>query len=115
MRDVAVKHGGNSGSSRPSNDIFAGRRLWPGIANFARHAKSNRKWPTPARSAQDTIARRANRQITVQPLLQKYFGSLFTQITSSSLAIPHPQEGRIAIVTDVGRGMRWTRQCQAGK
>jgi hypothetical protein len=23
-------------------------------------------------------------------------------------AIPHPQEGRIAIVTDVGRGMRWT-------
>ena len=26
----------------------------------------------------------------------------------SSLAIPPPHEGRIAIVTDVGRGMRWT-------
>jgi hypothetical protein len=25
-------------------------------------------------------------------------------------AIPFPEEGRIAIVTDVGRGMRWTRQ-----
>jgi hypothetical protein len=24
-------------------------------------------------------------------------------------AVPHPQEGRIAIVTDVGRGMRWPR------
>jgi hypothetical protein len=45
----------------------------------------------------------------VQPPLQKYFGVLFTQITSLSVAIPHPQEGRIAIVTDVGRGMRWTQ------
>jgi hypothetical protein len=25
--------------------------------------------------------------------------------------IPRPQEGRIAIVTDVGRGMRWTQRC----
>ena len=24
--------------------------------------------------------------------------------------VPHPQEGRFAIVTDVGRGMRWTRR-----
>jgi hypothetical protein len=28
-------------------------------------------------------------------------------------AIPHPLEGRIAIVTDVGCGMRWTRQRRA--
>jgi hypothetical protein len=40
----------------------------------------------------------------VQPLLQKYFGSLSTQITCLFPVIPHPQEGRIAIVTDVGRG-----------
>jgi len=40
----------------------------------------------------------------VQPLLQKYFGSLQTQITCLFPVIPHPQEGRIAIVTDVGRG-----------
>src|SRR6185437_12467713 len=47
--------------------------------------------------------------LCVQPSSQKYFGVLFTQITSTSIAIPHPQEGRIAIVTDVGRGRRWTR------
>ena len=47
--------------------------------------------------------------VRVQPSSQKYSGVLFTQITSTSIAIPHPQEGRIAIVTDVGRGRRWTR------
>jgi hypothetical protein len=45
----------------------------------------------------------------VQPFSQKYSGSLLTQITSTTIAIPHPREGRFAIVTDVGRGMRWTR------
>jgi hypothetical protein len=38
----------------------------------------------------------------VQSSLQKYSCSLLTQITSISFAIPHPQEGRIAIVTDAG-------------
>ena len=32
------------------------------------------------------------------------------QITSIFSPIPPPQEGRIAIVTDVGSGMRWTRR-----
>jgi len=27
-------------------------------------------------------------------------------------AVPLPQEGRFAIVTDVGSGMRWTRWCR---
>jgi len=45
----------------------------------------------------------------VQPFSQKDSGVLFTQITSTFIAIPHPQEGRFAIVTDVGRGRRWTR------
>jgi hypothetical protein len=45
----------------------------------------------------------------VQPPSQKHSGSLQTQITSTSSAIPFLLEGRIAIVTDVGRGMRWTR------
>jgi hypothetical protein len=27
-------------------------------------------------------------------------------------AVPLPQEGRFAVVTDVGSGMRWTRQCR---
>jgi hypothetical protein len=51
----------------------------------------------------------------VQPFSQKDSGVLFTQITSISIAIPSSLKGRIAIVTDVGRGMRWTRQCQAGE
>src|SRR5260370_26637789 len=46
----------------------------------------------------------------VQPLSQKYSCSLLTQITSISAAIPRSKEGRIAIVTDVRHGMRWTRQ-----
>ena len=49
----------------------------------------------------------------VQCVRQKYSASELTQITRRTPAIPHPQEGRIAIVTDVGRGMRWTRQCRA--
>ena len=40
---------------------------------------------------------------------QKYSGSLLTQITSISFAIPARTEGRFAIVTNVGQGMRWTR------
>src|SRR5215207_3882803 len=56
------------------------------------------------------------RQIThglVQCCRQKYSASRLPQITSTNPAIPHPLEGRIAIVTDVGRGMRWTRQRRA--
>src|ERR1700694_5548302 len=59
------------------------------------------------------IARRANQvdllTPAVQPLLQKYSASHLTQISSLSRAVPRPNEGRFAIVTDVGRGMRWTR------
>jgi hypothetical protein len=40
----------------------------------------------------------------VQPFIRKYSGSLFTQITSTSLPIPRSHEGRFAIVTDVGAG-----------
>jgi hypothetical protein len=53
---------------------------------------------------------RANHQISVQPHLQKYFCFILTQISSLSLTVPSHTEGRIAIVTDVGSGMRWTRQ-----
>jgi hypothetical protein len=38
---------------------------------------------------------------------QKYFALPEAQITLMLCPVPHPQEGRIAIVTDVGRGMRW--------
>jgi hypothetical protein len=32
------------------------------------------------------------------------------QITTMLPHVPHPHEGRFAIVTDVGSGMRWTRR-----
>jgi hypothetical protein len=47
--------------------------------------------------------------LPVQPLREKYFASPPTQITSRTPAIPSHTEGRFAIVTDVGHGMRWTR------
>ena len=46
----------------------------------------------------------------VQPCSQKYSASSRAKISSMSCAVPCPlQEGRFAIVTSVGRGMRWTR------
>ena len=45
----------------------------------------------------------------VQSSREKYSASRSTQITRTTPAIPRPQEGRIAIVTDVGCGERWPR------
>ena len=45
----------------------------------------------------------------VQPFLKKYFAFSESQIRCMSYPVPQPPEGRIAIVTDVGCGMRWTR------
>jgi hypothetical protein len=47
-------------------------------------------------------------QKPVEPLPQKYFAFSEARISHSVRAVPPPQEGRIAIVTDVGSGMRWT-------
>jgi hypothetical protein len=49
-------------------------------------------------------------EFAVHPPLQKYFCFHTPQITSRTLRIPSHTEGRFAIVTDVGYGMRWTRQ-----
>ena len=49
----------------------------------------------------------------VQPRLQKYSASHLPQINRTTPRIPSHQEGRFAIVTDVGCGMRWTRQRRA--
>ncbi len=45
----------------------------------------------------------------VQPSREKYSASRSPQITPTTPAIPRPEEGRIAIVTDVGCGERWPR------
>jgi hypothetical protein len=52
---------------------------------------------------------------TVHSLAQKYFAFAVGQIIARGSAIPHPHERRIAIVTDVGRGMRWTPHCATTK
>ena len=44
---------------------------------------------------------------------QKYSASRLTRLKIYNSRHPAPQEGRIAIVTDVGCGMRWTRRRQA--
>src|SRR5258707_7908082 len=49
----------------------------------------------------------------VKPRNQKYSAFAAGQISARTSAIPCPQEGRFAIVTDAGCGMRWTRQRQA--
>lgn len=45
----------------------------------------------------------------VQSLLQKYSAFPKTQISDMSLAVPAHPKGAFAIVTNAGRGMRWTR------
>ena len=55
------------------------------------------------------IIKNEKSDLPVQSFRQKYSGSHLTQITCISLAVPSHTEGRFAIVTDVGQGMRWTR------
>jgi hypothetical protein len=58
------------------------------------------------------LTRRANQSAVknpfVQPVDKKYFSFSEAQISCMTDPIPSPPEGRIAIVTDVGSGMRWT-------
>ena len=71
------------------------------VASFETRAKSALlRMRTPRSLVRDF----RKSDLHVQPLLQKYFRSLRTQITCISLAIPSRTEGRFAIVTDVGRG-----------
>jgi len=48
----------------------------------------------------------------VKPLLQKYFASLPTQISSLIRTVSFRQEGRIARRHETRHGMRWTRRRQ---
>ncbi len=48
-------------------------------------------------------------EIAVQPPLQKYFAFAVGQIISTSSPRPASIRGALAIVTNVGCGMRWTR------
>jgi hypothetical protein len=50
---------------------------------------------------------------TVQSSREKYFASVFPKSVVLSRHPASTKEGRIAIVTNVERGMRWTRQRRA--
>ncbi len=53
---------------------------------------------------------------TCPALAEKYSASRSPQITRTTPPIPRPQEGRIAIVTDVGCGERWPQSAgRAGR
>jgi hypothetical protein len=58
-------------------------------------------------------ARRENHPLVCPYLFAKYSASQPPQIISTTPAVPFPQEGRFAVVTDVGSGMRWTLRRQA--
>jgi hypothetical protein len=58
---------------------------------------------------------RINVILPVQSYFGKYLRSGRTQITAISPAVSFPLEGRFAIVTDVGNGMRWTRVARLTK
>ena len=49
---------------------------------------------------------------SVQPFCEKYFAFRFARNSNRAAIVSHPNEGRFAIVTDVGRGMRWMPQLQ---
>ena len=52
-------------------------------------------------------------QKSCQALHAKIILFRFSEIHDYPLRVPPPPEGRIAIVTDVGSGMRWTRGSSA--
>jgi hypothetical protein len=93
--------------------------LVPGIHVLTAPTQERRGWPghSPAMTTPLMISasfyklarRRANHRLTVQPFSQKYCLFSFHPNHFHSLAIPAHTEGRFAIVTDVGLGMRWTR------
>jgi len=60
-------------------------------------------------------ARQANHPKSVKPLREKYSDFQKARITAISFAVLFPQEGRFAVVTDVGSGMRWTRRLMRAK
>jgi len=62
---------------------------------------------------QISVHSRLQLRLNVQPLCEKFFASPSGKSSLQIRVVPCLQEGRFAVVTDVGRGMRWTRQRQA--
>src|SRR5215475_8744700 len=58
------------------------------------------------------ISQGDSKGLQIPALVLKIFLPFFVKICLCS-PIPHPREGRFAIVTSVGRGMRWTLAARA--
>jgi hypothetical protein len=83
------------------------RRL---LAMTASHrGKLSNRFNKSARTGKSLLIFRSG----VKPLLQKYFASLPTQISSLIRTVSFRQEGRIARRHETRDGMRWTRRRQA--
>jgi adenylate cyclase len=79
------------------------------LARVSGHTRT----PTRSHGTGASVARRAKRthfRTYVNPSHQKYFALSEAQITLMLCSVLHPSGGRIAIVTDVGCGMRWPDQ-----
>jgi hypothetical protein len=92
---------------RQLGDGFHGRRR--AVQRSIGHLTSSRP-VLPRWSSSPDLPDRPFECLRVQPSSQKYFCFHLAQITGLSRAIPFPIEGRFAIVTNVGFGMRWTRR-----
>jgi hypothetical protein len=80
---------------------------------ICRHGKSNPDiWLRQINATGKSLLIFRNR---VKPLLQKYFASRLTQISSLIRPVSFRQEGRIARRHETRDGMRWTRRRQASE
>jgi hypothetical protein len=95
---------------------LVGRRLC--APRWARIRATRWRRTTRMGVANSTRRRRANRfelsEYKVKPQNKKYSAFPKSQIRCITDAVSRPQEGRFAIVTNVGQGMRWTFWRQAG-
>jgi hypothetical protein len=66
--------------------------------------------PVHARRQNKNLLKRFNLIWAVQSGGEKYSAWRRPQISGFLSFVPFPQEGRFAIVTNVGSGMRWTRR-----
>jgi len=77
----------------------------PGMTNWWCSEAGNKAGTAPDLAPDGQISGHA-----VQPCCEKYSASLSGRSIFRTPAIPSHTEGRFAIVTNVGHGMRWTRQ-----
>jgi hypothetical protein len=77
------------------------------------HQRSRAKWWARFRFAHPTDSSQAATHTRHARIARRaVFSCAVGQITTILPRVSHPHEGRFAIVTDVGRGMRWTQRRQ---